>query len=147
MKIKNITAILCFLILGIANTNAQDMKATDVPMIVKTSFNSKYANAVDIDWELRGGNYGVSFDIANVDHKMLIAKNGDLISHQKEIPKNQLPTVIAKSIKIKYPGSRIDEVDWINTNGKITYRVDIEGKFDLDVWYSADGKFIKEVID
>lgn len=133
--------------MGIGNASAQDIKDKDVPMTVKQSFKNMYANATDIDWELKGENYEVSFDIGDVDHKALIAKNGKLVSEQKEISKNQLPAVIAKQIKIKYPSARIDDVDWISTNGKITYKVDIEGRYDLDVWYTADGKFIKEVND
>jgi hypothetical protein len=33
----------------------------------------------------------------------------------------QLPATIAKSIKSKYPKGTIDDVDQINTGGKITY--------------------------
>ena len=60
---------------------------------------------------------------------------------------NWLPVAIAKSIKAKYPQGKIEDVDWINTGGKITYKVDIEGTPDVNVWYSADGKFIKELAD
>ena len=140
-------SIFCFIILGIANINAQDIKVPNVPVSVQNSFKGKYPNATDIDWKMKGADYGVSFDIGDVDHEVVISKNGKLVSRQKEISKRQLPAIIAKNIKIKYPGSRVDDVDWISTNGKISYKVDIEGKYDLDVWYTADGKFIKEEKD
>ena len=147
MEFRNLIAGLSFLIIGMGNANAQDIKGKDVPIMIKKSFKSKYVNATDIDWELKGENYEVSFDIGDVDHKALFSKTGKLVSHQKEISKRQLPAIIAKNIKIKYPGSRVDDVDWISTNGKISYKIDIEGKYDLDVWYTADGKFIKEEKD
>jgi len=147
MNFKNICLTLFLLVGGIVSSYAQDINAKDVPAGVKNALIKMYPKATDIDWELKGGNYEASFDIGRVDHKATFAKSGKNISFEKDIPNNQLPAVIAKNIKAKYPKATIDDVDWINTGGKITYKIDIEGTPDLNVWYSADGKFIKEMVD
>lgn len=138
---------LFLLVGGIVSSYAQDINTKDVPTAVKNTFTKMYPKATDVDWEMKGGNYEVSFDVNRIDHKATFAKSGKNISFEKDIPNNQLPAAIAKNIKAKYPKARIEDVDWINTAGKISYKIDIEGTPDVNVWYAADGKFIKETAD
>ncbi|WP_316797572.1 PepSY-like domain-containing protein [Pedobacter agri] len=142
------TILATFILVGgTASSNAQDIDQSKVPAAVKTAFTKAYPKATDVDWELKGANYQVDFDLGKVDHKATYTNTGKTISFEKDIPNAQLPAAIAKSIKSKYPKGKIDDVDWINTGGKISYKVDIEGTPDVNVWYSADGKFIKELAD
>lgn len=136
-----------FLVGGIAVVNAQDIHKNNIPKIVKSTFTKQFPAAMDEDWELKGANYEVDFDLNKVDHKAIFSEKGKRISFQKDIPNTKLPVKISKSIKEKYPKGRIDDVDLINTNGKITYKIDIEGVPDVNVWYESSGKFIKEVAD
>ncbi len=140
--------LIAFLVIGGAtNSNAQDISADRVPTAVKENFLKSYPKAKKVDWELKRGNYEAEFDLGRVGHKATYAPAGKILSFEKDIPNSKLPNAIAKSIKTKYPKARIDDVDLINTGGEITYKVDIEGIPDVNVWYSADGKFIKEVAD
>jgi len=142
------TILAAFLLVGgIASSSAQDIDQKDVPSVIKTVFNKAYPKATDVDWEKKGANYEVDFNLGRVDHKATYSVSGKSLSFEKDIPNTQLPAVIAKNIKSKYPKGRIDDVDWINTAGKITYKIDIEGTPDVNVWYDASGKFIKEVAD
>ncbi|MGO4877495.1 PepSY-like domain-containing protein [Pedobacter psychrotolerans] len=147
MNNKGITMAVFLLVGGIANSLAQDIDSKNVPAAVKTAFAKAYPKATDVDWEKKGADYKVDFDLGKTDHSATYAATGKIISFEKDIPNNQLPAAIAKSIKAKYPQGRIDDVDWISAGGKITYKVDIEGTPDVNVWYSADGKFIKELAD
>jgi len=125
----------------------EELPKKDVPNAVKAVFSKAYTKATDVDWERKGSNYEVDFNLARVDHKALYTATGKRISLQKDIPNKELPATIAKSIKTKYPQGRIDDVDQINTGGKVSYKIDIEGTPDVNVWYGADGKFIKEAAD
>ena len=136
-----------FLVGGIASGNAQDIAKKDVPDAVKAAFNKAYPKATDVDWERKGSNYEVDFDLAKVDHKAIYTASGKTIALEKDIPNKQLPATITKSIKAKYPQGRIDDVDQINTGDIVSYKIDIEGTPDVNVWYGADGKFIKEAAD
>lgn len=147
MNYKSTILALFFLIGGIASSNAQDIDKKNVPVVVRSAFSKAYPKARDVDWKMEGSNYKVDFEIAKADHKATYTATGKTISFEKDIPNAQLPASIAKSIKTKYPQGRIDDVDWINTGGKVTYKIDIEGTPDVNVWYGADGKFIKEVAD
>ncbi|AZI27651.1 hypothetical protein EA772_20730 [Pedobacter sp. G11] len=147
MNYKSTIMAAFLLVGGIASSNAQDIDQSKVPAAVKAAFAKAYPKATDVDWEMKGGNYEADFDLGKIDHKATYMGNGKVVSFEKDIPNAQLPAAIAKSIKAKYPKGRIDDVDWINTGGKISYKVDIEGTPDVNVWYGADGKFIKEVAD
>ncbi|QPH40662.1 PepSY-like domain-containing protein [Pedobacter endophyticus] len=147
MKNKG-TFLAAFLLLaGIASSNAQDIDKNKVPAAVKSAFMKAYPKATDVDWEMKGSNYEADFDLAKVDYKATYTSAGKAISFEKDIPNSQLPALIVKNIKAKYPQGRIDDVDLINTGGKISYKVDIEGTPDVNVWYTADGKFVKELAD
>jgi hypothetical protein len=147
MNYKSTILAAFFLIGGIASSNAQDIDKKNVPAAVKAAFSKAYPKARDVDWKVEGSNYKADFDLAKTDHKAVYTATGKTISFEKDIPVTQLPSVIVKNIKTKYPQGRIDDVDWINTGGKITYKIDIEGTPDVNVWYGADGKFIKEIAD
>jgi hypothetical protein len=147
MNYKKITLALFLLVGGIASSKAQDIKVKDVPAAIRTTFAKQYPKATDVDWELKGGNYEVDFDLGKSDHKVTYATDGKVVSVEKELLKSQLPTSIAKAVKSKYPKGRVDGVTWISTAGKVTYKVDIEGVPDVNAWYDASGKFLKEIPD
>jgi uncharacterized membrane protein YkoI len=147
MDYKSMILAAFFLVGGIASSNAQDIAKKNVPVAVKTAFSKAYPKASDADWKMEGSNYKVDFDLAKTDYKVTYTATGKTIAVEKDIPNTQLPAVIAKSIQTRYPKGRIDDADWINTGGKITYKIDIEGTPDVKVWYGADGEFIKEVAD
>ena len=147
MNYKSKILVLFLLIGGITSSKAQDIHKKDVPDAVKTVFIKAYPKATDVDWKMKGSNYEAKFDLGKTDHKATYTPLGKTIAVEKDISNSQLPAAIAKSIHARYPKGRIDDVDWINTGGKITYKIDIEGTPDVNVWYSADGKFIKEIAD
>lgn len=147
MNLKQIWVTVCFLGGVAVSGYAQDIHSGDVPAAVKNTLNKAYPNATDIDWEKRGVNYEVSFDIGRVDHEMLIAPTGKILSQQRDIAKSALPASVTSHVKANYPRARIDDVERIESAGKISYEVDIDGTPDKTLWYSADGKLIKSVND
>jgi len=147
MKYKSTILAACFLVGGTAISNAQDIYANDVPAAVKSSFQKAFPRATDVEWELKGSNYEVEFDMRTTDYKALYTPAGKTVFVEKDIPVRQLPAVVSKNVKAKYPQGRIDDADQINTGGKITYKIDIDGRPDVNAWYTADGKFIREVLD
>jgi len=147
MKNKKILLILCLFTGAFIGSKAQDIPISSVPDAVKNAFTKQYPKASDIDWEKAGANYEVSFDMGRVDHKATYSPSGKTIAYQKDIPNSSLPKGIAANIKSKYPNARIDDVTWINTSGKITYKIDLDGTPDATLWYASNGSFIKEVAD
>lgn len=144
---KKTFLIIGFLFAGLFTLQAQEIKKADVPEAVKAAFAKDYKGATDIEWKKDNENFRVSFDMGRVDHKATYNATGATLSFQKEIASSALPAIIAKNIKTKYPNSKIDDVEWKNTAGKITYKVDLDGQPDVKVWYAEDGSFIEEIAD
>lgn len=147
MKLRNLILALSFMIGGLATVNAQNLSKNEVPQAVRNVFAKQYPKAYDIEWEMEGTNYEVSFDLSRVDFKAVYTPSGQTVFFEKDITTRALPKVIVKSIKSKYPSYRIDDAKLINTNGVVTYKIDLDGKPDLDVWYTSTGNFIKELVD
>jgi len=58
----------------------------------------------------------------------------------KEIPLSELPEVIKQDIASKYPGYKIKEAEIKDSNGAITYEVEIKKFFkEIDLIYDSDG--------
>lgn len=147
MNYRNIFLALFLLVGGMATSKAQDVNAKDVPMVIKKAFARQYPKATDVEWERKGNNYEVDFDLGRIDRKVTYTAGGKVVSVEKDIPNAQLPLTISRAVKAKYPKGRVDNVTWINTGGKITYKVDIEGTPDVNVWYDSSGKLIRELAD
>jgi len=132
---------------GMAISKAQNVKTKDVPAPVRSAFSDQYPAATDISWKMAGTNYHVSFDVMNVDYKATYSPDGKVVSYQKEITNGDLPRLIADQVKTSYPGKGIDSVEWVNTLGTVSYKIELKGKPEKTVWYGADGKLIKEEND
>lgn len=129
---------------GIAAGHAQSVKTKDVPRPVKAAFADQYPDAADVNWKMTGSNYQAAFGVMNVDYKATYSPDGKVISYQKEITNGDLPRLISDQVKTSYPGQNIDSVEWVNTAGAVSYKIDLKGKPGKTVWYGADGKLIRE---
>lgn len=125
----------------------QDLKTKDVPEAAKLAFKKNFPKAKDIEWERAGDDYKVDFEIAHVDYTTIFTPDGKTVMSQKEVAPATLPKSIAADIRAKYPQARIDDVEQINTGGKISYKIDLDGTPDATLYYSAGGKFINAIAD
>lgn len=136
---KTIIFAICMAGASVVAT-AQDISQSEVPSVVLNAFQSKFPKAVDVEWELKGDLYKVEFEIGRYDHDLWIDKNGNVKKHKEEISKSDLPAAIAEKIQTDYKEYRIDDVERIESEGKVTYKVELDGKRgDLEVYFAADG--------
>lgn len=134
------TLMFAFCLAGATAVNAQDISQTEVPSLVLNTFQSKYPTARDIDWEIEGDLYKVDFEIGNRDHDLWIDKNGKVTKHKEEIVKSELPSAIAQKIKSEFKQYTIDDVDKIERDGKVLFKVDLDSKSgDREVTFNNDG--------
>ena len=119
---------------------AQDIPQEQVPSLVLNAFQSKFSNATDVEWEKKGDLFKVEFEIGSLDHDLWIDKTGNIKKHKEEFSKTNLPEAVNQKIKTEFSGYRIDDVDKIETDGKVFYQVELDGKSDdRDVLFSSDG--------
>ena len=127
--------------------SAQDIKAGEVPALVKTNFKAAFPNAKDVDWKKKEGNYKAKFEINGTDYIAYYGSDGKIISKGLKIRRSELPTPISDAVKNGYAGRTIDNVYRMDKNGTAYYLVKLEGDPDTKVLFTADGQVSKEKID
>jgi hypothetical protein len=126
---------------------AQELKETDVPAAIKTSFKTAFPNAKDVDWKMKEGKYKVDFDIDGTDHIAAFGADGKMISKGMKIRVSELPSAVTSAVKSSYAGKDIQNVYRVDKNGTVCYLVKLEGNPETRVLYSADGQVVKEKKD
>lgn len=144
---------ICLLVVGMAVTanaqNAQDktkskLDEKNVPQAVKSAFTSAYANASDIEWKAKNGNYKVKFEQDGKDQIAELSASGEIISKGVEIEKSELPSAVSDAIASKNANAKIDKLYRIEKGGQTHYMVKMDGSPEKKVMYSEDGKIMKE---
>lgn len=144
---KALIALLISMSAG-ASVAAQDVSATDVPSIVTNALKTKFPNAADIDWELKGDVYKAEFETGKIDHDVWIDSSGKVTRHQQEIEKAELPSSIADQIANSYKDYRVEDVAKIEGDGTTQYEIELDGtKGDRKVTVDADGKVVSDIED
>ena len=132
------------IILAVASSlKAQDLKAKDVPAVVKEALMKKYPEAAKVSWEKEKGNYEANWGgKSGEDNSVMFAPTGTFIEIVKAIPVSDLPKSIAPYIKAHYNGAKIKEAGKVtDATGKTMYEAEIKGK---DLIFDENGKFIKK---
>lgn len=125
----------------------QDIPASKVPSVVQNTLQSKFANAVDIEWEKKNNFYEAEFDIDKIDYKAHIDASGKLMICKMDMKVNELPAVVATAISNEHKGYEIDDADKLEKNGTTYYQVELDakGKKDKQLVYTADGKLAQNI--
>ena len=141
MRIKSIQFIV-ILLLGTGTLFAQDIPQSQVPSVVVNNFKKKFPKAVDIEWEMKGEQYNVEFEIGwKKDFEAWYSADGTLIRYTEEISPSELPIVVKTAIAKDYPGYRIDDAEKLVSGKDVSYEIELEkGNEDLDVYYTQNGK-------
>lgn len=139
--------LICLAVVFFTTASAQDIRQSEVPSLVLNAFQSKFSNPTDIEWEKQGDLFKVEFEIGNKDHDLWLDQNGNIKKHKEEITRADLPEVIKQKLNSDFKSYRIDDVDKIETNGKIYFVVDLDSNAgDREVIFLADGS-IQQRID
>ncbi len=117
---------------------AQDVHQSLVPSIVLNTFQQKFPKAYDIEWEKKGEFYEVEFDLGFKDHKALIDTNGKMVKHKQDISSFDLPPAVKDKIAKNYPHYKIDDLDRIEVDGMVVYKVELENRVEEKKIYIKD---------
>ncbi len=130
--------------LGLSAQDGQKVKDADLPAAIKTSFQSEFPNAGDVEWILKDGHYKVEFEINDVDNIAAFDASGKLIKKGVEIKENELPAAVTSALQSAHAGKGIDDVYKMEKDGTSYYLVKFNGNPKTKVMYSEDGQEIKE---
>jgi uncharacterized protein with ATP-grasp and redox domains len=133
------------MMLAITQGNAQKISAKDVPANVKSSLEKNYA-VKDVDWDKEGTNYEASFEQNGKDISLLFDASGAVLVTETEIKKDELPQSVLDTLTKDFAAYKIEETAKIETNGKISYEVEVEkGKQNFDLIFDVNGKLLEKL--
>lgn len=123
---------------------AQDVKQSLVPSIVLNTFQQKFPKAYDVEWEKKGDFYEVEFDMGFKDHKVLIDTNGKMVKHKQEISSFDLPSVVKDKIAKSYPNYKMDDIDRIEIDGMVVYKIELENRLEeKKIYIKGNGELLE----
>lgn len=139
--------IITWMFCGIISTACgQKTSPADVPSVVLNTFNLEFKNVEDVEWEKKGNNYEVEFEIQDVDHAALISAAGKLLKYKKELEINELPEHIKTSI-VSTSSGKIGDLDLLVIDNNQYYQVEIDGRLtDSYIILLESGEEVKDVI-
>ncbi len=129
---------------------AQNIHPSQAPAVVVNAFQQQYPKATDVEWEKKGVNYEVEFEVgvADKDHTVLIDPTGKMISHKQDISKTELPTAVLNAISKEFPEYKTDDVEKIEAAGITTYRLELKKKpEEWKVVFDENGKLLEKTAD
>lgn len=142
MKSLKILAIVIFAT-GLAN--AQDLNSADVPGNLRDTFDKEYPKASDVEWEKELGNYKVEFDLNRRDHEVWYNASGNMLKKEQEITEAEIPEIIRATIKSKYAGYRVDDVEMVYKNNVKTFEIELEkGQDEKHLIFDDKAKVLSE---
>ena len=142
---------LSVLFLAYFSADAQGVEKRGVPAVVLNAFQQQFPKARQVEWEKkRDWNYEVEFDVGlfSRDHQAIISPRGKVLRHEEELASYSLPDAVKQQIKAGYDGYRVEDVKKIDTQGEVTYEVELDGRDDdLKVIFDTGGRVIKGRVD
>ena len=148
---QNLKLVLFFLSAMFIMTACDKDDDNFVPeTIVRSAFNEMYPDAKRVEWENKL-NYAVAeFNDNGKDVEVWFETGGIWLLTERDINVSDLPEAVKQSINAgKYAGWRIDEANYLERKDmEPVYVVDVEkGDNEVSLYYSVDGKLLKEVAD
>jgi hypothetical protein len=141
MMKKYLTLFMLF-VLFFTSIQAQTIKSSQVPDVVKTNLLKQYPGAKNVIWEKEHGNYEANWGgKSKEDNSVQYSSKGDFIEYVKAIPVSQLPKAVAEYVKAHYKGAKITEAGLVtDAGGKTHYEAEVNKK---DLIFDKEGNFIQ----
>ena len=120
----------------------QDLKERDVPSAIRNSLAANFSKD-HANWNKEGTNYEASFKLKGKEISVLFDDAGNVVETEQEIGAADLPPSAMDVLKNEYSGYDVEEFARIDTQGVITYEVELkQEKQSFDLIFDSDGKVI-----
>jgi hypothetical protein len=143
--------MICIFALGFSQgVLAQRLHKSDVPSVITNHFQQNFPKALDVEWKKKGDLYNVEFElgITRKDHEVWYNAQGQLVKHEEEISKSELPVAVVEKIQNEFKGYRVEDPKKILEGSKTTYEVELKkGSEEWKVIFDADGTIIRKKVD
>ncbi len=126
----------------------KELKNNEVPENILSAIKNKYG-LLDTDhakYEEEAGkiSYYLDGDINDKAHVFTFDKNGDLLKHEQDLKKGEIPAQVMKTITTAYKDYEIRNADLNEENGKTTYKIELKkSKEKILAILNPDGKILE----
>ena len=156
--------VLVFVFTACSDDNINnDQDNVNVPTSVKEAFDQGFPEATDVSWKESNGFWVASFNLGNSRAKAATQQNKAWYQHDGKFNMSKLELSVYE-LEMKYAkvndgwkasayfsaGFKIDDIDLLQRAGSLEAVIKIEvekGKEEFDLYFTLDGKLIKEVPD
>jgi hypothetical protein len=142
-------ALVCAAVLIAGFAQAQELKASEVPAVVKESFAKRFPNVKEVKWSKESeAEFEAEFKRSGTEQSVNFDQAGKWLVTETEIKTSELPKSVQAAIAKEFPGYKIEETEKAETSDKGTlYEVELEkGEMNYEVQFSADGKVLKKEV-
>lgn len=139
--------LLIVALLGFAfNTFAQTAQDT-LPTAIKNDFSGKFANASALEWEVVDSLYTGMFTFDGERHMIEYNPSGTVLKHQYTLKENQIPAIIAGTLQKEFNTHKIKSIEYVESDGVVTYDVKLKGDPDYKMVFDSSGKVLAKEAD
>jgi len=131
----------------IINLNAKDIKKSEVPANIVSSFESAYKGITKQQWEMdKDGKYEVNFTWEKKESSVTYSPKGEMLEFEQECAYSAVPKEVTATLTSKYAKYKVNETEMIKkADGTIFYEFEVKsGKTKLEVQISKEGKVLAE---
>ena len=133
-------------LLAFALLCALPLSAQNVPDVVKKSFQLKFPDATDVEWDAEEDGFEAEFDAADgAEMSAMFSTDGEWLSTETEIGIDVLPRAVMKGMQTHFPGGEIKQAETVEMPGKpMAYEVEFIYEGDtVEALFSAEGELVK----
>lgn len=135
--------MIFLLAIGFAvDTYAQAASQDTLPVAIRNHIAGNFAAASAMEWTVADSLYTGTFTLEGERHLIEFTSSGKLLSHRYSLKKDKYPPAISGLITKTYGKHKVDDVDYVEKNGAITYEVDLDGSPDYLLVFDSTGKLI-----
>ena len=126
---------------------AQDDKPnTEIPSVVLNAFESEFDNPENADWEMKGEDFEVEFELEKAEYTAILSKTGKVLKYKKDITKTDLPETVASVLQREFSDKKFDDFDLIVIDDDEYYQIEIEETLrDKDIIFTASGEMTSNI--
>lgn len=149
---------LCMGLVGMLFMNScddnddDDIRVSDVPQAVMTTFENMFANVSNVEWDKNRGYYVAEFWYSNAITEAWFDPKGDWCMTETDLGKSItiLPEAVQTAFNAsKYATWRVDDLDKYERPTDTFYLIEVEtnGQRNRNLYFAPDGRLVKNEVE
>ena len=104
-----------------------DVASSEIPSVVENTFESHFPNAMNVEWETKGDDFEVDFEVEKKEYSARIDPSGSMLGYKYEIAHEAIPASILAFLNTEYSKKKWDEPEILVQDKNSYYQIEIDG--------------------